>query len=703
MSSVNCTFENVIIGNDNIAQVFLYGNGSSSSGGITGGGNSGGVYKVYVQKSVIQNTYIYSQKSAAGGIVGDQPYKMTVNITDTTVRNCNIVSAGGTGKGGLAGKISDTLLGSNILWDSNLIKECAEITESEVENWLTGMAFYPTGRNINNSGTWVGSVSDSAADFVQLSGVQKKSTSTAPILENDVGNATAPFNDNATTGSYIVYADYTLNIDNKDGASPYITTNPKSSVVVTNSDSTDTTLTGDGAKTTTLKEAYYLVIKTPADATNEVNMNITSATSFIDSACLPREEKHSTTNDRTGYIYKAINQQLVALPDGTTEKVVSKSDSVTLTLQDTITCDATYANNLPNNAERYLQFAVKLQQVGDASGKFPGSIPPNVTATVTFKLLDAKGKEFQWDGMSGTVYNYTTNADTSELTLIFGKGSEASSAYNLYSLLKNYNAKATDDAKKHFTVEATVNLAFPDSAMTVFPSYTDEEVKANGNTPKGYTQFAAETRISSSTSTLAAGNKKTDTATKGYYRGAEAVAKLDYNAIGDITQLGINVNDLESATDKHLINTQGVYDISALVDKDTIMASATKLVCTVELLQKFTDANGVISYVGVEEGNFISLSGGKYSGSSFTWEIPREEDNTFNGTYNSEQGTFTLLFDVNVITDIEQAAINGTYANYEVKLTVKLMNGTADVTGTSADDYFKYTLARVSTELLTNP
>ena len=114
MSSVNCTFENVIIGNDNIAQVFLYGNGSSSSGGITGGGNSGGVYKVYVQKSVIQNTYIYSQKSAAGGIVGDQPYKMTVNITDTTVRNCNIVSAGGTGKGGLAGKISDTLLGSNI-------------------------------------------------------------------------------------------------------------------------------------------------------------------------------------------------------------------------------------------------------------------------------------------------------------------------------------------------------------------------------------------------------------------------------------------------------------------------------------------------------------------------------------------------------------------------------------------------------------
>lgn len=455
--------------------------------------------------------------------------------------------------------------------------------------------------------------------------------------------------------------------------------------------------TTDG--TDPVKERYYLLVETPENknATDGITINITSTLSSTSANSLPYNMRQPTGDKPTGLLYRAISHLLSDNSGGTAayKKLNSTGDTVTIKLIDKIECSGGYANTLPDTANRHLQFGVNLNQISNTGSS---SFIPPVTANVTFRILDVNDKEINFSNVSsisGTSKQYNTNisAETPELTFIFGSNNTPNDAFNLVNLLKKYNAGQTGD-NSYFKVEATIELVFPQKAMAVFPKHTDAAVTGNNNIPPSYTKFASNARISSNASTLISGIKTSALGDTGYYRGEEAGAKLDYNAVGNISQLGINVSNLENNTGTHVIETQGVYDISTADNKEELISKAEKLKCEVKLSYK----GGTGDYVPVTTPkSYITISGAGSSSNALTWEIAKGDDNNFGGIYDPTQGTFTLPFDVNVITDIE--TLNGTYANYQVTLEVKLV-GTSETELNTASDYFKYTLARVSTEIL---
>lgn len=512
----------------------------------------------------------------------------------------------------------------------------------------------------------------SSVDFTSLKSVSDSAVAWSP---SEIGKniSVTPTLDN-TNGTWA---------KENDAAKQQFVYNGQGYRLAVNTDTEKYTVTfgSDANGMSKITEKYYILIETPDTAANHVNMNITSS---LPSGSLPTKWKTVSSNLTSGAIYTSIGQTLKDESGTEVKKLDSKGDTVTLTLRDKIQIDATYASALKEDANRYLQFAVNLQQVKNEIKKLPNSIPSGTRAKVSFKVYDNSGNSITVNGL-GAGYEYSISSATSELTLLFGD--KYDSPTSITSLLRNYGVAS-------FTVEATVELSFGEKAMEVFPAYTDDAVEDNSKVPPSYVQFNSAARISSAVSTLPSGTKATATGKVQYYRGEDAGVKLKYNASGEVNQLGINVSDLQGSTDRHVIETQAIYDISNAVDIN--IDNADSLVCAVKLYQK--DNYG--AYVEITNPqSYISLSGGVYNGNALTWTIAKGADG-FGGAYNSANKTFTLPFNVNVTTDIE--TLNGTYANYKVLLDVKLTNGGTEVTGSSTNDYFKYTMARISTEILRN-
>jgi hypothetical protein len=541
-------------------------------------------------------------------------------------------------------------------------------------------------------------------------------TSWTPTSLNAVLNLTAS---TAEEGAWVQETDSSkITVTDKDGIGyrKYDSTTDSSKQRYTLSMPTDA---GSG-KEIAPAEHYYLVAETPtatalgADATTRTMQFKLDKAASSATGSRPNKIVPQTNNDaNTCYINAGITQSLNNAQDetGYTEMTLAGAEptqnKITMTLKDTLTFTQGYRNYLSSSDTRYLDFAVAPQQRAngsDTATAAPFASPVGISCT--FTILDKDGETVDFSnlgvtGISGTSYTDTFTLDTndSELILPFAK-THTDTAFNIVPLLMSGKSAAVgtgDEAVISYTIQAEITMDFANTnALELFPQTT-----LTNSVPGNYTQFVPSTRLGINADTMLSGAAQTISPLHGYYRKQNATTKLQYNAT-TLSQLGINPNDLtkqETENGYSVIESEAVYDVSTL-STDTL-GSADSLVCTLTLQQRTGDET---TYSDAAVGTYWNSVTGPDATSQttgYTWTAAKG-DGTYGGLYDKDKKQFKLPFTLNVNNSIESAS--GIYANYKVVLTVALKSGNTTIDDANTQgrtDYFKYTLAKVSTKLLT--
>ena len=270
--------------------------------------------------------------------------------------------------------------------------------------------------------------------------------------------------------------------------------------------------------------------------------------------------------------------------------------------------------------------------------------------------------------------------------------------------------QSNEEGTQSCTVETefTLQFASPQGIIDQFPERQNTEDR-NG------IQVYASSSLTLNPDALQRSNLRVsgkDTNDRRFYRRDVSMATLSYNAYdiafpdqaSGLSNLGLN--GLEG--DSFLVPSAALYNASAL--KNT--ANAASLKCTVSLLCKNPGDDGytvvarsdnnaapLLNYLSSitispkvsVDGNYVSANAD--SDGSFTFTLPQGEKNWHH----------PVLIDVDLVvrsgSDLESR--NLTYANYQVLLTVELLDEEGNpLEGSAASDYIKYTNARIVKELI---
>ena len=270
--------------------------------------------------------------------------------------------------------------------------------------------------------------------------------------------------------------------------------------------------------------------------------------------------------------------------------------------------------------------------------------------------------------------------------------------------------QSNEEGTQSCTVETefTLQFASPQGIIDQFPERQSTEDR-NGIQVYASSSLTLNPDALQRSNLRVNGKDKTD---RRFYRRDVSMATLSYNAYdiafpdqaSGLSNLGLN--GLEG--DSFLVPSAALYNASAL--KNT--ANAASLKCTVSLLCKNPGDDGY-TVVARSDNNAapllnylssITISpkvsvGGNYvranaaSDGSFTFTLPQGEKNWHH----------PVLIDVDLVvrsgSDLESR--NLTYANYQVLLTVELLDEEGNpLEGSAASDYIKYTNARIVKELI---
>ena len=248
--------------------------------------------------------------------------------------------------------------------------------------------------------------------------------------------------------------------------------------------------------------------------------------------------------------------------------------------------------------------------------------------------------------------------------------------------LKGLRTAASADKQFMIIMEASLTMTEPACMQGIVASqnstkYTKPNYRASLSTH-------AETLKTSSNTAYIQGNA-------GYYRQSSGASTITLDAL-DKAQLGININDLQSANGT--IGLEGTYDIGELMNRDAMISNATNITYTLTLQQRQNDGSykeveGIDSYIEIAKCDQLAgvLSADK---KNYTFLDNKKEDGLFRTSYST--GQFKLGFEVKVNTDVEK-----TYANYRLVLTAKMTGGGVNDSPEKAD-YVTYTLTKIRTD-----
>ena len=194
--------------------------------------------------------------------------------------------------------------------------------------------------------------------------------------------------------------------------------------------------------------------------------------------------------------------------------------------------------------------------------------------------------------------------------------------------------------------------------------------------------------------------------------------QLTYEA-DEIGQLGINLLDLknsylDAAKENTIIDTTARYDMSAIKDLSSILASSSGIQFSIQLQNKNTtqatetygDALKLNDYINVVvKSKNVGTVQPTYDKDkkAYTWTVP-------NGSYWDSVNNImeaSSIFDGDIMTQAIQLKVNiknvdqlkHLYSNYKVVLSVKIIDQNGNVVeNTTAADNIIYTMARVKPE-----
>lgn len=483
----------------------------------------------------------------------------------------------------------------------------------------------------------------------------------------------------------------------------------------------------------TVHENYYLVI-TVADITSGTDLN-GSVQTKITSNGIPfhlnyrtRKGKVEDTHSNTASTYQISHGYKQELTEseavtGAIKKVTATDSSMTVDVVDKITIPSGQAFN--EQDELYQKFSgslIKTLKQENSQSTSAEVFPNGTTGTAAFYVYVMDGTEKKYytyaDGNWTDAGSKETKALEYEWTAINGlmdlplsTNGTIDSSVSLQQIRKI----VLDKNQNKFYVEVKMNAKLPANGLDVIPeSQLDNAVPTN-YTKLTYTSQLATTRKSLSYSTARELLKNTKIS---YYRDKAAGVQLTYEA-DEIGQLGINLLDLQNsyldaAKENTIIDTTARYDMSAIKDLSSILASSNGIQFSIQLQNKNTaqdtesyeDALKLNDYINVVvKSKNVGTVQPTYDKDkkAYTWTVP-------NGSYWDSVNNImkaSSIFDGDIMTQAIQLKVNiknvdqlkHLYSNYKVVLSVKIIGENGNVVeNTKAEDNIIYTMARVKPE-----
>lgn len=477
----------------------------------------------------------------------------------------------------------------------------------------------------------------------------------------------------------------------------------------------------------TVHENYYLVI-TVADITSGTDLN-GSVQTKITSNGIPfhlnyrtRKGKVEDTHSNTASTYQISHGYKQELTEseavtGAIKKVTATDSSMTVDVVDKITIPSGQAFN--EQDELYQKFSgslIKTLKQENSQSTSAEVFPNGTTGTAAFYVyvMDGTKKKYytyadrKWTEAGSTetkALEYEWTAINGLMDLPLSTNGKIDSSVNLQQI-----RDIVKDKQNEFYVEVKMNAKLPANGLDVIP-----ESKLESNLPTNYTKLTytsqlATTRKSLSYSTARALLPNTKIS---YYRDEAAGVQLTYEA-DEIGQLGINLLDLQNsyldaAKENTIIDTTARYDMSAIKDLSSILASSNGIQFSIQLQNKNTtqateryeDALELNNYMKVVvKSEKVGTVQPTDDNKAYTWTVPKSS------YWDDDKKIMkaSSIFDGDIMTQAIQLKVNiknvdHLYSNYRVVLSVRIIGEDGNVVeNTIAEDNIIYTMARVKPE-----
>lgn len=477
----------------------------------------------------------------------------------------------------------------------------------------------------------------------------------------------------------------------------------------------------------TVHENYYLVI-TVASGTNlngSVQTKITSNGIPFHLNYRTRKGKVQDTHTNTASTYQishGYEQTLTEAVTGAIKKVTAADSSMTVDVIDKITIPSGQAFN--NKDELYQKFSgslIKTLKQENSQSTSAEVFPNGTTGTAAFYVyvMDGTKKKYytyadrKWTEAGSTetkALEYEWTAINGLMDLPLSTSGTIDSSVNLQQI-----RDIVKDKQNEFYVEVKMNAKLPANGLDVIPESKLDNAVPTNYTKLTYTSQLATTRKSLSYSTARALLQNTKIS---YYRDEAAGVQLTYEA-DEIGQLGINLLDLQNsyldaAKENTIIDTTARYDMSAIKDLSSILASSSGIQFSIQLQNKNTtqatetyedalelnDYNYMKVVVKSEKVGTAQLTD---DNKAYTWTVPKSS------YWDDDKKIMkaSSIFDGDIMTQAIQLKVNiknvdqlkHLYSNYKVVLSVKIIGENGNVVeNTTAADNIIYTMARVKPE-----
>ena len=345
---------------------------------------------------------------------------------------------------------------------------------------------------------------------------------------------------------------------------------------------------------------------------------------------------------------------------------------------------------------------------GTPSFEYSNGFPNGCHGTVEFyvytesgekKYYTLEGSEWKEAGGEAVAVSYPWASDGKNMELYLATENAAENAISLAGIRK--------EAKGTFYVETRLNIHMSvEAARLVIAGAPD---KGDAYTSLNYLTYLASGRGEEFNSTNYVSSKQGEVK---YYQSRSGSSTITHSA-NDPAQLGINCSDLASADG--VIYTTGLYDLTTVSNVQDLLGDegntgkAKYVQYTLTLWQR--QENGDYGQVTDNLANYITsvrMNGDpvELDGSSWKWSDTCTA-NVFDTMDKQNSKRFILPIRVQVNTDVETNNI--TFANYQIRLTAKLMdaeNETLDTPENSVPgndetrdyDYVTYTITRILTD-----
>lgn len=477
----------------------------------------------------------------------------------------------------------------------------------------------------------------------------------------------------------------------------------------------------------TVHENYYLVI-TVADITSGTDLN-GSVQTKITSNGIPfhlnyrtRKGKVEDTHSNTASTYQISHGYKQELTEseavtGAIKKVTATDSSMTVDVVDKITIPSGQAFN--EQDELYQKFSgslIKTLKQENSQSTSAEVFPNGTTGTAAFYVyvMDGTEKKYytyadrKWTdaGSKETkALEYEWTAINGLMDLPLSTNGTIDSSVSLQQIRKI----VLDKNQNKFYVEVKMNAKLPANGLDVIPESQLDHAEPTNYTKLTYTSQLATTRKSLSYSTARELLKNTKIS---YYRDKAAGVQLTYEA-DEIGQLGINLLDLQNsyldaAKENTIIDTTARYDMSAIKDLSSILASSNGIQFSIQLQNKnttqdtenYTNALELKDYIKVSVKSENAGTVQPTDDKTYTWTVPKSSY----WDANKKIMKASSIFDGDIMTQAIQLKVNiknveHLYSNYRVVLSVGIIDQNGNVVeNTTAADNIIYTMARVKPE-----